>query len=87
MAGTSKYISLFAIDPLYLNSLLFTLHCNILFISYMVDLFVCHTCVEPREFQIAPNSYSEEFRGVSPEPFTGNSATLVGYTKCVALKF
>jgi len=39
-----------------------------------------HTCVEPRELHIAPNSYLEESRGSSPEPFTGNSVTLFGYT-------
>ena len=43
-----------------------------------------HICVEPRELQIAPQLL---FRGVSPELFTGNSATLFGYTKCVAICF
>ena len=33
------------------------------------------------------NSYLEEFRGHSPEPFTGNSATLFGCTKCVLISF
>ena len=50
-ARTSKHILLFAIDPLSLNSLLFTLHYFILFIhTYMLGIdFVCaHTCVESR---------------------------------------
>ena len=82
VARNSKHIFVFAIDPLSLTlSLSYILYCIILFISYIcLVLIVCHTCVEPRELQIAPQSYLEKFRGVSPEPFTGNSATLFGYT-------
>ena len=61
-ARTSKHILVFAIDPLSLNSLLFTLHCFILFISFIcLDLFVCLTCVQPRELHIAPQLL---FRGI-----------------------
>ena len=60
-ARTSKHISMFVIDLLSLNSLLFTLHCFILFISYMLGLFVCLTCVKPRELYIAPQLL---FRGI-----------------------
>ena len=44
-ARTSNHVLLFAIDPLSLNSLLFTVHCIILFISYMLGLFVRLTCI------------------------------------------
>jgi len=49
-ARTSKYISVFAIDPLSLNSLLFTLHWIILFISYMLGLFVCSLVFNQESF-------------------------------------
>ena len=50
----------------------------------MLVLFVCASLVFNHESFIEHlNSYSEKSRGVSPEPFTGNSATLVGYIKCV----
>ena len=77
------------IFKLSLSLLYCALHHFILFISFIcLDLFVCsHTCVQPREIHIAPQLLLEEFRGDSPEPFTGNSATLFGYTKCVALVF
>ena len=54
----------------------------------MLGLFVYASLVFNQESFISHlNSYLEEFRGVSPEPFTGNSATLVGYTKYVAISF
>ena len=86
-ARISKHIFVFAFDPLSLNSLSlsYILHSIILFISYIyLVLFVCLTCVEPREFYIAPQLL---FRGDSSELFAGNSVTLFGYTKCVAICF
>ena len=89
-ARTSQHIFMFAFDPLSLNSLSLSLSyivpCIISYCSFilicLVLLFVCHTCVKPRELHTCVKS-----RGVSPEPFTGNSATLFGYTKCVVLVF
>ena len=57
-ARTSKHIIVFAFDPLSLTlSLLYcTLHnsyCSFILIC-LVLLFVCHTCVEPRELHIVP---------------------------------
>ena len=65
-ARTSKYIFVFAFafDPLSLTlSLLYcALYHFILFISFIcLDLFVCLTCVEPRELYIAPQLL---FRGI-----------------------
>ena len=37
-----------------------------------------------QELHIALQPIQGESRGVSPEPFTGNSTTLVDCTKCVA---
>ena len=37
-----------------------------------------------QELHIAPQHIQGESRGVSPEPFTGNSATIVDCIKCVA---
>jgi len=56
---------------------------------YMLGIdCVCASLVFNQEsFIYHLNSYLEEFRGDSPEPFTGNSATLFGYTKCVAFSF
>ena len=86
-ARTSKHIRVFAIDPLSLTLSLFCIvpyiisYCS--FIYYMLDLFVCASLVLNHESFIQRlNSYSEESRGVSPEPFTGNSATLVSCIKC-----
>jgi len=46
---------------------------------------VCASLVpNQQELHIAPQPIQGESRGVSPEPFTGNSATLVDCTKCVA---
>ena len=46
-----------------LSLIYLALHCFILFIfiSYCLVLFVCHTCVEPRELYIAPQLL---FRGI-----------------------
>ena len=87
VARILKHILLLAIDPLSLNSLSLSLivHCFILSISFIcLDLIVCLTCVKPKEFYITPQLL---FRGDSPESVTGNSATLYGYTKCVAISF
>ena len=61
-ARTSKHIFVFAFDPLSLT-LSLIVHCIILFISsYMLGIAcVCHTCVKPREFYIAPQLL---FRGI-----------------------
>ena len=60
MARTSKHILLFAIDLLSLNSLSLIEYCIILFILYIcLGLIVCHTCVKPREFYIAPQLLEE----------------------------
>ena len=63
-ARISKYILVFAIDPLSLNSLSL-LYCalhHIVHIIYMLVLIVCaHTCVQPRELYIAPQLL---FRGI-----------------------
>ena len=89
-ARTSKHISVFAFDPLSLTlSLTLCLALIHIVISYTC---LCCLCVpilvfNQESFTSHLNSYSEEFRGVSPKPFTGNSATLFGYTKCVALSF
>ena len=55
VAQTSKHISVFVIDPLSLNSLSF-ISCIDSYFSYLICLvlFVCLTCVEPRELYIAP---------------------------------
>ena len=61
-ARTSKHIFVFAFDPISLT--LSLLHCAlfILFISYIcLDLFVCLTCVQPRDLHIAPQLL---FRGI-----------------------
>ena len=57
--------------------------------SYMLDcVCLCASLVFNQESFIQHlNSYLKEFRGDSSEPFTGNSATLFGYTKCVAISF
>ena len=48
-ARTSKHIRVFAIDPLSLT--LSFVFCIASYCSYLIRLilFVCHTCVEPRE--------------------------------------
>ena len=55
-ARTSKHIFVFAFDPSLTLSLYYcSLHHFILFISFIcLDLFVCLTCVQPRELHIAP---------------------------------
>ena len=61
---TSKHIFMFVFDPLSLTlSLSYcVVLCIILFISFMcLDLFVCLTCVQPRELHIAPQLL---FRGI-----------------------
>ena len=62
-ARTSKHIFVFAIDPLFLNSLLYLTLLHIVHIIHIcLVLFVCaHACVEPRELQIAPQLL---FRGI-----------------------
>ena len=91
-ARTSKHISVLAIDPRSLNSLSFIL-CLTSFIllihTFMLGcVCLCASLVFNQEsFIWHLNSYSEESRGVSPEPFTGNSATLFGYTKYIQLVF
>ena len=54
-ARTSKHISVFAFDPLSLNSLSLIL-CIASYCSYHIclGLIVCHTCVKPGELYIAP---------------------------------
>ena len=53
-ARTSKHIFVFAFDPLSLNPLSLFVLCIIhIIISYLL-VFVCLTCVEPRELYIAP---------------------------------
>ena len=88
-ARTSKHLLVFAFDALSLTlSLLYcVLHHIVHIISMLVLIVYAHTCVQPREFYMALNSYLEEFRGDSPEPLTGNSATLFGYSKCIAFSF
>ena len=92
-AQTSKHISVFAFDPLSLTLSLSLTLClasfHIAHIIYMLGIVcVCAILVLNQESFIEHlNSYSEEFRGDSPEPFAGNSATLIGYTKCVAINF
>ena len=88
-ARTSKHILVFAFDPLSLTlSLSYIVPCIISYYSFILIcllLLVCtHTCVQPRELHVAPQLL---FRGVSPEPFNRNSATLFGYTKCVVISF
>ena len=57
-ARTSKDILVFTIDPLSLNSLSYIVPCIDSYCSFILIclvLFVCaHTCVQPRELQIAP---------------------------------
>ena len=91
-ARTSKHIRVFAIDPLFFNSLSITLCFASFILSYHTYMLgcvcLCASLVFNHEsFIYHLNYYSEESRGVSPEPFTGNLATLVGYTKCVAFSF
>ena len=90
-ARTSKHIFVFTFDSLSLTlSLILCLVLIHIIHSYLYAwycLYVCHTCVQPREFHIAPQLYLEEFRGDSQEPFTGNSVTLFAYTKCVTINF
>jgi len=45
-----------------------------------------NTCIQLREPTRHINPYQGESRGVSPEPFTGNSATLLCYTWCLVYK-
>ena len=88
VARTSKYIFVFAFDPLSLNSLSL-LYLALIHIAHILYAWycLCASLVLNQEIFIFLNSYLEEFRGDSPEPFTGNSATLFGYTKCVAISF
>jgi len=65
-ARTSKHIFVFGFDLLSLNSLSFilclTLFHFVLIILICLVLHVCaHTCVQPRELQIAPQLL---FRGI-----------------------
>ena len=62
-ARTSKHVLVFAFDPLSLT-LSYILSCidSYCSISYIcLGLFVCHTCVKPRELHIAPQLL---FRGI-----------------------
>ena len=69
----SYHIACIALHLLYCSSLYAWLDC------------VCASLVpNQQELHIAPQPIQGESRGVSPEPFTGNSATLVCCTKCVA---
>ena len=92
-ARTSKHIFVFAFDPLSLTlslslSLSLIVHCIILLISFIyLVLIVCHTCVKPRKLHIAPQLLFSGIKRSCLEPFTRNSATLFGYTKCVAFSF
>ena len=64
VARTSKHISVFAIDPLSLNSLSYIVPCTISYCSFIhicLVLFVYLICVEPRELYIAPQLL---FRGI-----------------------
>ena len=89
-ARISKHILVFAFDPLSLT-LSYIVPCIISYCSFILIclvLLVCaHSCVQPRDLQIAPQLLFREIRGDSSEPFTGNSATLFGYTKCVTIYF
>ena len=62
---TSKHILVFAFDPLSLNFLSLILCLALFHIVHIIliclVLFVCHTCVQPRELQIAPQLL---FRGI-----------------------
>ena len=51
---TSKYIFVFVFDPLSLTLSLILCIASYCHIIYMLGLFVCLTCVEPRELYIAP---------------------------------
>ena len=74
---------------------LFISYCLHLFLAlihiaypYMLGLLVCASLVLNHESFIQHlNAYLGESRGVSPEPFMGNSATLGGCIKCVAIRF
>ena len=60
----------------------------ILLISYILGIICVPILVLNQEsFILHLNSYLEESTGVSPEPFTGNSTTLFGYTKVLQLVF
>ena len=63
-------------------------HRFILLYSLYAWIVVCASLVlNHKSFIQHLNPYLGESRGVSPEPFTGNSATLVCCTKCVAKQF
>ena len=87
-ARTSKHIFVFAFDPLSLT--LSYLPC---IDSYCHIIHKCLVCLcaslmlNQESFTLYLNFYLEEFKGDSPKPFTGNSATLFGYTRCVAISF
>ena len=55
-ARISKHILVSAFDQLSLISLSYVVSCifHIVHIIICLDLFVCHTCVKPRELYIAP---------------------------------
>ena len=81
VARTSRHITVFAFD---LFSLFYILHCLTLFMSYTcLVLFVCPQLYWTKK---ASNSTStlnlEKSWGVVPEPFTGNSDSLL-VTLCV----
>ena len=60
--------------------------CVILLYLVYAWLFVCASLVpNQQELHIAPQPIQGESRGVSPEPFTGNSATLIGCIKFVQI--
>ena len=87
MARTSKHILLFTIEPLSLTlSPLYLALIHIAYIIYMLGIvWVCLTSVKLRELYIATQLLFRGITGDSPELFMGNSATLFGYTKCVAI--
>ena len=58
----------------------------VLILIYCLGLLT-NTCIQPREPTRHLNPYLGESRGVSPEPFTGNSATLLCYTWCLVQEF
>ena len=76
---------------LSLSLIVLYLACLYCFHIYMLDILVCsywyiawglfaNTSIQPREPTRHLNPYLGESWGVSPEPFTGNSATLLCYT-------
>ena len=73
---------LFISCMLVLLSSLYARYIFVFTLLYAWGLFA-NTSIQPREPTRHLNSYLEESWGVSPEPFTGNPATLLSYTLCV----